>query len=425
MAASQTIRTLKLSLLADVTNFSKGLDNATSGFDRFSTNISRASTRFALPVLGALGAIGSAAVNAASDFAETSTAVEQVFGPESAAALQEFARNASRTLGQSRQQALNASQTFGIFGRAAGLTDSELVDFTTTLVTLAGDLASFQNTTPEQAINALGAALRGESEPIRNYGVLLDAATIQQRALADGLIETERDALSPAQRTLAIYSELLSQTALQQGNFVDTADGFANTQRTFASDMENFKLEIGEALLPILQDLLPELRGMINTITETDPETIVAVAQAVGALAAGIVSLNLAMKGFLAVKAAWSAIAYIAALAGGATLAAAGTAAAAVVGISYAAQRSIDSRNIVEESQRNPFPLSGGAFGESGRGGGFTPGRPGSIGGYRPLVTVNVSGFVGNEVQLGREIQRALDRAARTGQPVRILGGGG
>jgi hypothetical protein len=163
MVASQTIRTLKLSLLADVTDFSKGLNTAQSGFDRFSSGLNTAATRFALPVLGAIGALGASAINAASDLAETSDAIEAVFGTESAAQLQTFARNAAQTLGQSRQQALNAAQTFGLFGRQAGLSGDELVDFTTTLTTLAGDLASFQNTTPEQAINALGAALRGEA----------------------------------------------------------------------------------------------------------------------------------------------------------------------------------------------------------------------------------------------------------------------
>jgi hypothetical protein len=280
--ASQTLRTLKLSLLADVSEFGKGMGKATSDFDKFSKNVATAS-KVATGVLGVLGGLAASAINAASDLEETRSAIDAVFGEKASRQIQNFARTADRALGQSRQEALSAAQNFGIFGKAAGLADDDLVDFTTTLISLAGDLASFQNTTPEQAIFALGAALRGESEPIRTYGVLLDAATIKQRALSEGLIETEKDAITPAIKTLATYAEVLAQTQIQQGNFVDTASGFANTQKTFAAQMENFKADIGEVLLPILQGLLPELRGIIDTFAESDPDKIVELGIGIGA----------------------------------------------------------------------------------------------------------------------------------------------
>jgi hypothetical protein len=259
--ASQTLRTLKLSLLADVSEFGKGMGKATSDFDKFSKNVATAS-KVATGVLGVLGGLAASAINAASDLEETRSAIDAVFGEKASRQIQNFARTADRALGQSRQEALSAAQNFGIFGKAAGLADDDLVDFTTTLISLAGDLASFQNTTPEQAIFALGAALRGESEPIRTYGVLLDAATIKQRALSEGLIETEKDAITPAIKTLATYAEVLAQTQTQQGNFVDTASGFANTQKTFAAQMENFKADIGEVLLPILKACFPSCAAL-------------------------------------------------------------------------------------------------------------------------------------------------------------------
>jgi hypothetical protein len=201
--ASQTLRTLKLSLLADVSDFGKGMGKATSDFDKFSKNVATAS-KVATGVLGVLGGLAASAINAASDLEETRSAIDAVFGEKASRQIQNFARTADRALGQSRQEALSAAQNFGIFGKAAGLADDDLVDFTTTLISLAGDLASFQNTTPEQAIFALGAALRGESEPIRTYGVLLDAATIKQRALSEGLIETEKTRLPLPSRRLRL-----------------------------------------------------------------------------------------------------------------------------------------------------------------------------------------------------------------------------
>ena len=264
--ASQTLRTLKLSLLADVSNFGSQLDKAGSGFKKFSKGVEQAS-RFANVAIGAIGAIGASAVEAASDLDETSSAVEQVFGRRAAAQLQEFAQGAAQALGQSRQAALEASQTFGIFGTAAGLSGNALVEFTTDLVTLASDLASFNNTDVDTAITALGAALRGESEPIRQFGVLLDAATLKQRALAEGIIETTDQALTPQQKTLAAYAEILAQTTLQQGDFARTSDGLANSQRILQAELENFRVELGEQLLPVVQELLPQIRGFVASIT--------------------------------------------------------------------------------------------------------------------------------------------------------------
>ena len=86
-----------------------------------------------------------------------------------------------------QQQALDAAATFATFGGAAGLAGDDLVNFSTGFVGLASDMASFNNTTPEQAIQAIGAALRGEAEPMRQYGVLLDDATLRQKALELGL----------------------------------------------------------------------------------------------------------------------------------------------------------------------------------------------------------------------------------------------
>ena len=396
--ASQTLRTLKLSLLADVSNFGKGMGKATSDFDKFSKNVATAS-KVATGVLGVLGGLAASAINAASDLEETRSAIDAVFGEKASRQIQNFARTADRALGQSRQEALSAAQNFGIFGKAAGLADDDLVDFTTTLISLAGDLASFQNTTPEQAIFALGAALRGESEPIRSYGVLLDAATIKQRALSEGLIETEQDALTPAIKTLATYAEILATTQTQQGNFVDTAAGFANTQRTFGAQMENFKADIGEVLLPILQDLLPELRGIIDTFAESDPDKIIELGLGITQLATAVVALNAALKVFAALQGA----AKFLFSAGGATL------------VALSAGGSSEVRSLAEERQiretANQLALQGGSPTIAGR-----PGRNPQTGLGRNAATqpIIVNGIVGSPYQVFREIERINSTGQRS-----------
>ncbi len=190
------------------------------------------------------------AIGAASDLGETTSKVAQIFGRDALPALEEFASAAAKSMGQSERSALDAAATFGVFGKSAGLTGRDLAGFSTEMVTLASDLASFGNTSPEEAIEAIGAALRGESEPIRRYGVLLDEATLRNRALALGLIATTKEALTPQQKVLAAQAEILAQTSDAQGDFARTSDGLANQQRILRAELENSKAALGEALLP-------------------------------------------------------------------------------------------------------------------------------------------------------------------------------
>ena len=396
--ASQTLRTLKLSLLADVSEFGKGMGKAGSDFQKFSRSVESAS-RVATGVIGAIGAIGVSAVQAASDLGETSSAVEQVFGRRAAAQLQTFAASAAQSLGQSRQQALSAAQTFGIFGTSAGLAEDELVDFTTELVTLAADLASFNNTDVDTAITALGAALRGESEPIRQYGVLLDAATVKNRALAEGIIETTEEALTPQQRTLAAYAEILAQTSLQQGDFARTSDGLANSQRVLQAELENFRVELGEQLLPVVQELLPLLRGFVDNITAVKPEELIRIGEGVLKVAAGVVALNAALKAFAAVQGAFRLIVANPVVAG-----IAGAGAATVYTAQNLPEGFIGGGAAIPE-------LPGLAEDIANRRG--SPGRRPTGNQLRGNV-INVSGVVGSPYQVFRELERINSTGQRS-----------
>lgn len=391
--ASQTLRTLKLSLLADVSQFGKELDKAGSSFNKFSKGVETAS-KVATGVIGVIGGIAVSAINAASDLEETGSAVEQVFGRNAARQLQDFARTAAQSLGQSRQQALSAAQTFGIFGTSAGLAEDELVDFTTSLVTLAGDLASFNNTDVDTAINALGAALRGESEPIRQYGVLLDAATLKNRALAEGIIETTEEALTPQQRTLAAYAEILAQTSLQQGDFARTSDGLANSQKVLKAEIENFRVELGDELLPIVKLLLPEIRGFVATLTEADPEEIVKVATSITQLAAAIVTLNAALKVFAGLQAAAKFLFST----GGALLVALSAGGSTEQGAQTGGTLNLLTGEVTTAQQR--------ALREEVRS---------APAGQRQPGNVIVNGVVGSSYQVYREIERQLAGGGRAG----------
>jgi len=387
--ASQTLRTLKLSLLADVSNFGSQLDKAGSGFKKFSKGVEQAS-KFANVAIGAIGALGASAVNAASDFEETSSAVEQIFGRRSAQQLQTFARETGAALGLSRQSALEAAQQFGIFGQAADLAGTDLTDFTIELTTLAADLASFNNTTVDQAITALGAALRGESEPIRNYGVLLNAAAIENRALADGLIDSGEE-LDAQTKILATFNEILAQTEIQQGDALRTADSFARQQANLTAELENFRLEIGEQLLPVISELLPELRGFVATITAVEPERLIALGKAILYVAGTIKALNVSLKAFAALQSAYKLLTGL------------GPGGAIAGGVGVAAGLTVATGQNLAPGQAT------GGLAPSGlglRGSAAPPPSFAGSAGQRQTGNVIVSGVVGSTYQVTREIER-------------------
>lgn len=212
----------------------------------------------------ALSGLLASTVGGASDLAETTNKIGVVFG-DAAGAINDFAANAAGALGQTRQQALDAAATFGVFGKSANLSGGDLADFSTGLAGLSSDLASFYNTSPEEAITAIGAALRGESEPIRKYGVLLDEATLRQKALELGIVKTTKDALTPQQRVLAAQAVIMDQTADAQGDFARTSGGLANQQRILQARFTDLKTTIGAGLLPVVTQIVTAFNTFLSS----------------------------------------------------------------------------------------------------------------------------------------------------------------
>ncbi len=275
------IRSLKLALLADTKQFIQGLDKADKETRSFSSKLGTALKAGAL-AFAAVGAaagamaikIGKDAIGAASDFSEEISKSRVIFG-EASKDIEDFAKTAANSLGQSKKQAVSAASTFAGLGKAAGLTGKDLSKFSIGFVKLASDLASFNNTSPEDAIQAIGAALRGEAEPIRRYNILLNDATLKNEALALGLIKTTKEALSPANKVLAAQAAIYKQAADAQGDFGETSDGLANSQRILAANIEDVKITLGESLLPVAlkfsdflkKDLVPAVQGLVNGLT--------------------------------------------------------------------------------------------------------------------------------------------------------------
>jgi predicted transcriptional regulator len=214
-------------------------------------------------------------VMAASNLSESIAKSNTVFG-KNAQAIQDWSQTTASALGVSRQAALEAAGTYGNLFRAFGINESESAKMSTALVTLAADLASFNNVPIDDALLALRSGLSGETEPLKRFGIAINDARLKEQALADGLIQTTKGVLPQAIKTQAAYALIMKDSALAQGDVARTAGGLANQLKFLKAGLDDAKAGFGEALLPIVlnvvtalnKDLLPAVQNTTRAFGE-------------------------------------------------------------------------------------------------------------------------------------------------------------
>jgi len=230
----------------------------------------------------AAGAFAKQSITKFAEMQDAQGALQATYG-KTADAFIDFANESADALNLSKREALGAAQTFANFGRAAGLTGKELQQFTTPLIERAADAASYFGGSTSDAIEAFGAALRGEMEPIRKYGVLLDDATLRAKALEMGLIDNVKNALTPQQKALAAQALILEKTAQAQGDVARTSDSMANRIKDAQQQMDDFQTSVGETLSLALGPLLGTLNQGLSLFNKL-PQPVKSAAVVVGIL---------------------------------------------------------------------------------------------------------------------------------------------
>ena len=241
---------------ADTTPFRRGLDQMRSETKSFAGSVKgqlAAAFGFTAIIAGFKKVIG-----LASDLGESVSKSRQIFANNSKD-VESWAGSLAKSFGQSKAQALEAATSFGAVFNVLGIGKKESAEMSKSLVELASDMASFNNTSVDDALTAIGAGLRGEAEPLRRFAVLLDDATLKQKAMEMGLY-SGTGSLSVQQKSMAAYEVILEQTASAQGDFARTSEGAANSQRILAAEAENAGAEIGNSLLPVYERLLASLK---------------------------------------------------------------------------------------------------------------------------------------------------------------------
>lgn len=203
---------------------------------------------------------GAQCIELGSDLAEVQNVVDVTF-PRMSRQVDEFAKSAAQSFGLSETMAKRFTGTFGAMAKAFGFGEQAAYNMSTTLTGLAGDVASFYNISQDEAYTKLKSVFTGETESLKDLGVVMTQAALDQYALANGFGKTTK-AMSEAEKVALRYQFVQDQLSLASGDFIRTSDSWANQVRVLKLQFDSLKATIGQGLINVLTPVIK----VINTI---------------------------------------------------------------------------------------------------------------------------------------------------------------
>ena len=217
-------------------------------------------------VKGAIGMVGGAfaavqvggffkdAIMGASDLAETMSKVGVVFG-DSQKQVTAFADQMAKDFGLPKREILDAASSIGLIGKASGLSEGDAAGMATQLGKLAADASSFYNVPLPEALQAIQSGLVGEAEPMRRFGVLLNAQAVDAEAARMGL-EKVNGAYTEGAKAQARASLIMAGMTDASGDLERTQGSLSNRLRELKGRFQNFTAELGAKAVPIILKLM-------------------------------------------------------------------------------------------------------------------------------------------------------------------------
>lgn len=195
-----------------------------------------------------------------SDLTEVQNVVDVVF-PTMNKKVNEFAQNAASTFGLSETMAKKFTGTFGAMANAFGFSEKESYKMSTALTGLAGDVASFYNISQDEAFTKLKSVFSGETETLKDLGIVMTQTALDQYALANGFGKTT-SAMTEQEKVALRYAFVQQQLQNATGDFSRTSDQWANQIRILSLQFDSLKASIGQGLINLF---LPIVK-VINTV---------------------------------------------------------------------------------------------------------------------------------------------------------------
>lgn len=205
-------------------------------------------------------------VDFASDLQETMGKTEQTF-KSNAQAVIEWSKTSISSMGLAQQTALDSAALFGDMGTGMGLTTARAAEMATTLVQLSADLAAFKNMSQDMTMTALKGVFTGETESLKNLGIIMTQDVLENYAKAIGLHKKFSDMTQTEKIELRYQYIMGSPTMNAQGDFLKTGGNYANQSRIFEQQQKELQTRLGNVLLPQYNNIMVTMNKMLGKYT--------------------------------------------------------------------------------------------------------------------------------------------------------------
>lgn len=210
-------------------------------------------------------AFGKECLSLGSDLAEVQNVVDVTFGGLSDS-VDKFSKNAAKQFGLSETMAKKYAGTYGSMAEAFGFTQKQALDMSEALTGLTGDVASFYNISQDEAYTKIKSVFSGETETLKDLGVVMTQSALDAYALSKGFGKTTSE-MSEAEKVSLRYAFVQEKLANAQGDYARTSDGWANSTRTLALQFDTLKAELGQGLINVFSPIVQWLNIIVERLT--------------------------------------------------------------------------------------------------------------------------------------------------------------
>lgn len=214
--------------------------------------------------VGKLVQFGKECVELGSDLAEVQNVVDVTFTTMSDK-VNEFAKNAMTLAGLSETMAKRYVGTFGAMSKSFGFSEAQAYDMSTALTQLTGDVASFYNISQDLAYIKLKSVFTGETETLKDLGVVMTQSALDQYALANGYGKTT-SAMTEQEKVALRLAFVQKQLSAASGDFIRTSGSWANQVRVMQLQLQSLKATVGQGLINIFTPVLKVINVLLGKL---------------------------------------------------------------------------------------------------------------------------------------------------------------
>lgn len=214
--------------------------------------------------VGKLIQFGKESIELGSDLTEVQNVVDVTFTTMSDK-VNEFAKNAMTSAGLSETMAKRYVGTFGAMSKSFGFSEAQAYDMSTALTQLTGDVASFYNISQDLAYIKLKSVFTGETETLKDLGVVMTQSALDQYALANGYGKTT-SAMTEQEKVALRFAFVQEQLSAASGDFIRTSDSWANQVRVMQLQLQSLKATVGQGLINIFTPVLKVINVLLGKL---------------------------------------------------------------------------------------------------------------------------------------------------------------